>query len=237
MPDIRVVTPSELSSDFVWDSVNKKWTIVAQGGVDISNDEGNALTAGTDGGVFLNQSGLKRYRLVADNVNREIKLYELLPGETLDPITSTVVGTAAMSSLDASVDDVAIDNGILTFSDVQSGNSFVLDTNNFITAILKANSNSIAITGNGKNDELVMDLIVDPANGNLLKVTATGASVSEADILAIIQANQGTTTFTAVHDVDDGLKFNVNGVEQTIPTSRLLNTSDDVLGYLIAEPE
>lgn len=229
MTNVNVIQPSELGSDFVFDAQTKKWSIKPN----VSADVNNAIQ--DINGAFLDISTLKRYRIIQDNAARKIRLYEHAVNQ--DFSQALLIDEVDMISLDAQVDDVAISNGILIFTDTQTGSQLLFDTNSPIYSVLKANSNSITISGDGKTSELMMDLIVDPSTDNLLKVTAAGAMLDKNDILALLNsAGVGAVTFTAAHEpASNLLRLNVSGVEQTIATTRLLNSSGEVLGYLISE--
>ena len=232
MTNVYVIQPSEMGTDFEFDTTYQKWKLKNPV---ISTDNDNALYAGSDGGAFLANNEFKRYRIIQDNQARKIRFYTHNKDESFDAGSATLIDEVDMLSLDVQVDDVAISNGVITFTDVDTNTQLTFDTNSPIYQILTVNSNAINITGNGKDSALTIELIVDPSTDNLLKVTASGAILDKNDILALLNSNGvGTVNFTFAHDTNgQNLKVTINGTEQSVPTSRLLNSAGDVLGYVI----
>ena len=185
----------------------------------------------------MSSSKIKHYQLVQDNIARKIYLYQYSANESFDVSTAQLINEVDMLPLDAQVDDVAISNGVLTFTDTQTGTQLVFDTNSPIYQILHSNTTAINISGDGKNSALSIDLIVDTSTDNLLKITANGAVVDKNDILALLNSSGigATPTIVFSHDTaSENLKISIDGVDQTIATSKLVNTSGDVLGYVIS---
>lgn len=227
MPDITVIQPQELSTtDFVYSDGLFKLTKPA-----VSTDATNAIVAGTDGAAFLAASNLKKYRIVQDPLTSSILLYEYT-GDDFEVSTATLLDTVSVSLL---IDDIAISGTILTFTDIQSKQSLIFDTALPLYSIFSEASSSITATGNGKDTALVLDLVVDPVLGNLLKVSASGAAVDTADVIAAVNTHL-TQTLTLVNSKDTGVvSLTVGSAVATVPTSRLLNSAGQVLGYLLAE--
>ena len=185
----------------------------------------------------MSSSNIKHYQLVQDNVAREIYLYQYSANESFDLQTAQLISSIDMLSLESQVDDVAISNGVLTFTDTQTSTQLVFDTNSPIYQILHSNTTAINISGDGKNSALSIDLIVDTSTDNLLKITANGAVVDKNDILALLNSSGSGSAPTIVFSHDptaQNLKISIDGVDQTIATSTLVNTSGDVLGYVIS---
>ena len=229
MVNISIVQPVEMSANFLFDTIEKTWKI--NNSSLISSDSDNTLVL-EDEKLKVSRSNIKLYRLIQDNAARKILLYQFNANESFDVSTAQLINEVDMVSLDAQVDDVAISNGVLTFTDTQTSTQLVFDTNSPIYQILHSNTTAINISGDGKNSALSIDLIVDTSTDNLLKITANGAVVDKNDILALL--NSSTPTIVFSHDpTAQNLKISIDGVDQTIATSKLVNTSGDVLGHVI----
>jgi len=234
MPNISVVQPVEMSVNFLFDTIEKKWKI--NNSSLISSDSDNILVL-EDEKLKVSRSNIKLYRLIQDNAARKILLYQFNANEGFDVSTAQLIDEVDMVSLDDQVDDVAISNGVLTFTDTQTSTQLVFDTNSPIYQILHSNTTAINISGDGKNSALSIDLIVDTSTDNLLKITANGAVVDKNDILALLNSSGigATPTIVFSHDTaSENLKISIDGVDQAIATSKLVNTSGDVLGYVIS---
>ena len=230
MANISVVQPVEMSVDFFFDTIEKTWKI--NNSSLISSDSDSILVLEGDK-LKVSSSNVKLYRLIQDNAARKVLLYQFNANEDFDVSTAQLIDEVDMVSLDAQVDDVAISNGVLTFTDTQTDTQLVFDTNSPIYQILHSNTTAINISGDGKNSALSIDLIVDTSTDNLLKITANGAVVDKNDILALLNSSAPTIVFS--HDpASENLKISIDGVDQTIATSKLVNTTGDVLGYVIS---
>ena len=234
MPNISVVQPVEMSVNFLFDTIEQKWKI--NNSSLISSDSDSILVL-EDEKLKVSRSNIKLYRLIQDNAARKILLYQFNANESFDVSTAQLINEVDMVSLDAQVDDVAISNGVLTFTDTQTSTQLVFDTNSPIYQILHSNTTAINISGDGKNSALSIDLIVDTSTDNLLKITANGAVVDKNDILALLNSSGSGSAPTIVFSHDptaQNLKISIDGVDQTIATSTLVNTSGDVLGHVIS---
>ena len=234
MPNISVVQPVEMSVNFLFDTIEKTWKI--NNSSLISSDSDSILVLEGEK-LKVSRSNIKLYRLIQDNAARKILLYQFNANEGFDVSTAQLIDAVDMVSLDAQVDDVAISNGVLTFTDTQTSTQLVFDTNSPIYQILHSNTTAISISGDGKNSALTIDLIVDTSTDNLLKITANGAVVDKNDILALLNSSGigATPTIVFSHDpASENLKISIDGVDQTIATSTLVNTTGDVLGYVIS---
>ena len=234
MPNISVVQPVEMGVDFFFDTIEKTWKI--NNSSLISSDSDNILVL-EDEKLKVSRSNIKLYRLIQDNAARKILLYQFNANESFDVSTAQLINEVDMVSLDAQVDDVAISNGVLTFTDTQTSTQLVFDTNSPIYQILHSNTTAINISGDGKNSALSIDLIVDTSTDNLLKINANGAVVDKNDILALLNSSGigATPTIVFSHDpASENLKISIDDVDQTIATSKLVNTTGDVLGYVIS---
>lgn len=240
MVDVTVVQPSEMGTDFEFDTTAGKWKL--------------SSTVNTGG---VQADDIPKYQLVSVPAERKVKLFKWT-GTTFDQSTATLVGESDITQLELGVDDVDIAGTVLTFTDKESNQTITFDTSSPITSILKANSQAISLSGDGKTGALTATLIIDPATNNLAKVSATGLMVDKNDVLAYINANltfsatstgnsiaitvgDATQTVTAVnsntltHDLaNNQLKTAVNGVAATVATATLKNTAGTTLGAIIA---
>lgn len=233
MANISVVQPVEMSVNFLFDTIEKTWKI--NNSSLISSDSDNILVL-EDEKLKVSRSNIKLYRLIQDNAARKILLYQFNANESFDVSTAQLINEVDMVSLDAQVDDVAISDGVLTFTDKQTSTQLIFDTNSPIYQILHSNTTAINISGDGKNSALSIDLIVDTSTDNLLKITANGAVVDKNDILALLNSSGSGSAPTIVFSHDptaQNLKISIDGVDQNIATSKLVNTSGDVLGHVI----
>lgn len=228
MPDIQVIQPTELSAtDFVFK--DDKWNL-ARPYLDGQAD--NALDVGAEGGLVLPESKLKRYRIIPDGAESRLNFYEYY-GDVFDQATATLLDSVDIATISVEVDDFEINDTVILFKDVQSGKQITFDTALPIYEVLYRNSTSMQIQGNGKNSELVVDLIVDPDIGNLLKVTASGVIVSSDDIISIFN-RKIDESLGIQNDVDNSvLKVTLGEAEKTVGTSRLVNSAGVVLGYVL----
>jgi hypothetical protein len=235
MPNISVIQPIEMGTNFSFDTVEKKWKI--DNSTNISQEGDNILNLDESNKLKVSSSNIKHYQLVQDNIARKIYLYQYSANESFDVSTAQLINEVDMLPLDAQVDDVAISSGVLTFTDTQTGTQLVFDTDSPIYQILHSNTTAINISGDGKNSALSIDLIVDTSTDNLLKITANGAVVDKNDILALLNSSGSGSAPTIVFSHDptgQNLKISIDGAEQAIATSKLVNTSGDVLGYVIS---
>ena len=233
MKTLAVVTPNDLGTTFVFNAATGKYDVIVPG---VEESEGNALIKGPNGGPFLDKSKLKQVRLVQDTANKIIRLYEYPAGSVFDASTATVIGTASTETSEVAVDDVAIgDNGLLTFTDVQSGKTFELDTSSILRKILVANSKTIKAQGDGTaTSELSLDLIISTDDDNILQITEKGAHVSKNDILSLINAAKPNVGITVTKHFDENrIEFKVGDNTANLNVVQLQNCSGEALGYLI----
>lgn len=245
--DIQVVTPSDLGSEFTFSG--GKWHV----STGVSTDVGNVLTRGADNRPLLTSAAIKSnqktYVLSHDVANAKIVL-------TDSDGTQSYINAAV---LQGSMDDVDIsaDNTSITFIDKENGRTTTIDFSTFLTAINKANSNAIALSGDGKNTALTATLVLDPSAGNLLKVGVAGASVSQSDVLALLNSNTTVslsssansmsvtvngktssaniinTNTLAADSTTSTIKSTVNGVVASAAAVRLVDTNNNAIGVIL----
>ncbi len=208
---ISVLQPNELGADFAFNDTTKKWELSAEA---IANDE-----------------NLPKYRIVSDPTSHDIKLYKYTGEFDLD--TASLQGVANITQLQADIDDVGIDGGILNFTDVDTGESLTLDTNSILTQIITAHTKTVRLSGNGKDVALEADVIVD-SDQNILKVSTRGLTIDKNSLLALINANEANNTLAFTHDNSTKkITINVGNKTATLDTIPVVNTQGQVLGYMI----
>jgi len=202
MDKIQVVTPGNLGPQF--SLLGGKWQITGGG---VSGDTGNLLSLGTDSAPLLTAEAVKlnqlTYTFTYDSVANELVLIDSDGARSNVPI----------QSLEASLDEVAVSGTQITFADKDSPNeTLVVDFSTFLTAVARANTNAINISGDGTaGNPLTMDLVIDPNANNLLTVGVAGAMVDSNDILAILNANITNSISTS----NNTITSTVNGVTDT----------------------
>ena len=252
----QVVQPSDLGSQFAWDSGTSKWKIVGTG---VSTDANNVLTNGTDGSAFLSkvnvQTAQSTYTMAYNGTSKKIELTQITPiAGNVTPQTQ-VISSVDPIALQGQLDEITITNGsTITFTD--QGSPDVTYTMDFSTLMgkLTSNTNSISLSGDGKTGtELKANLILDPATDNLIKVSVSGTTVSKNDILALLNSNTNLTssvntmtvsingtshsaniinTYTAAIDSTNAVfKQQVNSVYANVGIIELVNSANVHIGF------
>lgn len=230
MTDVYIIQPSEMGEDFNFNTSTAKWEIAKK---IVSDQPENAIENYSETGAYLSKSDLKKYRIIQDNSDRKINLYEYSAALDFSESTALLIDSIDMVSFDLEVDDIEISNGVLTFTDKDTNQTLVFDTDSPIYQILSVNTNAVSVTGDGKVTPLSIDLTVDSSSDNLVKITTSGLMVDENDILDLLNRTGGID-FSFTNDSQNGyLKLTINGVDQTVATSRLLNTNGDLIGYIL----
>ena len=247
--DIQVVVPTDLGPEFTFSG--GKWHVNANGGV--SADAGNVLVAGTDAKARLTSAAIKSnqktYVLSLDAANGKIVLTDS------DGVQSYIDAAVLQGKMDDV--DISADGTSITFVDRENSRNTTINFSTFMTAVNKANSNAITLSGDGKATALTATLVVDPAAGNLLKVGVAGASVSQSDVLALLNssttvslsssANSMTVTVNgktssaniintntlAADSATSTIKSTVNGVVASAAAIRLVDTNNNAIGVML----
>lgn len=228
MTDIKIIQPDELSTQhFIFE--DNLWKLVIPS---VSADANNAITIGADGGSFLDTDQLKRYRIIPDTATNKLNLYEYI-GSSFDVNTATLLDSVDLSTISIEVDDVAIAGSVLTFTDVQAATQLIFDTALPLYEVLHEKSNSISIAGDGKTTPIEIDLLLDPDSKNLIKVSTAGVNLSSDDIIYVL--NQHIEQTLDLNNNTDGgtLDVTIGETTKTIATSRLINSSGVVIGYVL----
>ena len=247
--DIQVVVPSDLGPEFTFSG--GKWHVSANGGV--SADAGNVLAAGTDAKAMLTSAAIKAnqktYVLSLDAANGKIVLADS------DGVQSYIDAAVLQGNMDDV--DISADGTSITFVDRENSRNTTINFSTFMTAVNKANSNAITLSGDGKATALTATLVVDPAVGNLLKVGVAGASVSQSDVLALLNSNTTVslsssansmtvtvngktssaniinTNTLAADSATSTIKSTVNGVVASAAAIRLVDTNNNAIGVML----
>ena len=188
MKNIAILQPSELGSDFSFNAELGVWTVnfpaPIESVVAISPNVNNLIATGTDGGAYVDATKLIAHSLVQDTVNQKIHLYRFPAGTVFTVETATLVGSIDMVEMNGVFDDVVIAGNTITFRDAQTNASITLDTDTLQRVSSITTTNSIRATTVG--GELTLDVIVDPAAGNLLTSTVEGLEVNRLSVEAYI---------------------------------------------------
>lgn len=130
---LHVVETDEFGDDFEF--VDGKWKVrfppQTEPKYKLSADENNTVVLDVDETIHLDKTKLYAYIMVQDDEQAKVFLYRYPAGTEFDRTTATEVGAADMVEINALVDDIAITDAIIEFSDVHSGNALVFDTNQF----------------------------------------------------------------------------------------------------------
>jgi hypothetical protein len=195
------------------------------------------------------KSNQKTYVLSLDAANGKIVLTDS------DGVQSYINAAVLQGSMDDV--DISADGTSITFTDRENSRNTTINFSTFMTAVNKANSNAISLAGDGKTTALTATLVVDPAAGNLLKVGVAGASVSQSDVLALLNtsttaslsssansmsvtvngktssANIINTNTLAADSATSTIKSTVNGVVASAAAVRLVDTNNNAIGVML----
>lgn len=176
MKNIAILQPSELGSDFNFSQENGVWGVnfpaAVESDVNISQNTNNLIKVGTDGGAYVDATKLIAHALVQDNDNQKIHLYRFPAGTVFNKLTATLVGSVDMVELNGAFDDIAIVGNKITFKDTQTSTTLTLDTDTLQRVSRISSTNSISAMTSGGNVSL--DVIINPAAGNLLEYAYDG---------------------------------------------------------------
>jgi hypothetical protein len=195
------------------------------------------------------KSNQKTYVLSLDAANGKIVLTDS------DGVQSYINAAVLQGNMDDV--DISADGTSITFVDGENSRNTTINFSTFMTAVNKANSNAISLAGDGKTTALTATLVVDPAAGNLLKVGVAGASVSQSDVLALLNtsttvslsssansmsvtvngktssANIINTNTLAADSATSTIKSTVNGVVASAAAVRLVDTNNSAIGVML----
>ena len=176
MKNIAILQPSELGSDFNFSQENGVWGVnfpaAVESDVNISQNTNNLIKVGTDGGAYVDATKLIAHALVQDNDNQKIHLYRFPAGTVFNKLTATLVGSVDMVEMNGAFDDIAIVGNKITFKDTQTSTTLTFDTDTLQRVSRISSTNSISAMTSGGNVSL--DVIINPAAGNLLEYAYDG---------------------------------------------------------------
>lgn len=224
---ISLIQPHELGDDFYLDQ--GVWKInfptTATPPPPISNDARNIIKNVADG-MFVDQRDRLAYAMVQDNQTQKIQLWQFPADITFDTATATMVSEIDMLAMNGQFDDIAIDEGVVTFTDVQSGLTLTLNTNELQRVGSIKSSSTIAVTEAA--GVLKMSVKVDPKESNLFEVTTQGMQVSTDRIDAIFDkelAARSIHTQEILPNEEIGLQHVIGDQIINIPKVMLANTA------------
>lgn len=220
---LSVIQPHELGDDFYLEEGIWKVKFKASGGgsVGLSADGDNALTTGTDGGIYLPESLLNAYALVQDNGSAKINLYRFQAGEVFNIETAELVSSVNLIELRGVFDDVAIDGAVITFTDADSGLTLSIDTDNLQKVSDIVGSNTISV--NSLNGVTTLGVKVSEEANNAITVKEDGLHVT---------GGSGGELVQTLAEVEDGLCFAIGDQHLVVPQILLADINGSAIGYI-----
>lgn len=224
---ISLIQPQELGPDFVLDQGIWKvnFPSVATPPPPISNDARNIIQNVGDG-MYVDQRNRLAYAMVQDNQTQKIQLWQFPADEVFNTDTATMVSEIDMLAMNGQFDDIAIDEGVVTFTDVQTGSTLTLNTNELQRVGNIKSTNTVTVTETA--GVLKFSAKLDPKANNLLEVTAGGLQVAPAKIDQIFAAELAKLdvhTQTIVPDEEIGLQHVIGDQIIAIPKLMLANSA------------
>lgn len=230
---ISLIQPHELGDDFYLDQ--GVWKInfptTATPPPPISNDARNIIKNVADG-MFVDQRDRLAYAMVQDNQTQKIQLWQFPADSVFDIATATMVSEIDMLAMNGQFDDIAIDEGVVTFTDVQSGLTLTLNTNELQRVGSIKSSSTIAVTETA--GVLKMSVKVDPKESNLFEVTTQGMQVSTDRIDTIFGdklAAAGIHIQSMARNYD-GISHVIGDQIIDIPKVQLVNTAGEEIALV-----
>lgn len=233
MNTVALIQPSELGADFKFEG--GKWQVnfptSATPPPPISNNARNIIK--DSAGMFIDKRDRLAYALIQDNDSQKIRLYSHPQDELFNLESATLASEIDMLAMNGQFDDIAIDEGVITFTDVQTGSTLTLNTNELQrVGSLKA-SNSVAVAEDVGILKLTAKLDTNP--NNLLKVTSGGLEVSPDRIEELFNSKLAAANIHTqeMFKVTDHKVGHVIGDQLlSIPKVRLENTGGVFLGSI-----
>lgn len=224
---ISLIQPQELGPDFVLDQGiwKVKFPTTATPPPPISNDARNIIQNVGDG-MYVDQRNRLAYAMVQDNQTQKIQLWQFPADEVFNTDTATMVSEIDMLAMNGQFDDIAIDEGVVTFTDVQTGSTLTLNTNELQRVGNIKSTNTVTVTETA--GVLKFSAKLDPKANNLLEVTAGGLQVSPDNIQDIFDAEiakRDIHTQSILPDEAIGLKHVIGDQIIAIPKVRLANSA------------
>ena len=184
---ISLIQPQELGPDFYLDQGVWKvnFPTTATPPPPISNDARNIIQNVGDG-MYVDQRDRLAYAMVQDNQTQKIQLWQFPADIAFSTDTATMVSEIDMLAMNGQFDDIAIDEGVVTFTDAQTGLTLTLNTNELQRVGSIKSTNTVTVTETA--GVLKLTAKIDPKANNLLEVTAGGLQVSPDKIEQIFNA-------------------------------------------------
>lgn len=235
MKTIAVIQPSEMGADFKFE--NGYWNVVFPEGVQpppsVSTDANNALVKGEDNGAFLDKGLLLAYAMVQDNTTKKINLYSFPAGTVFAEETATLVSSVDMIELNGVFDDIAIADGVLTFTDADTGLTLTLDTKTLQRISDITAGDGVAV--DELNGVVTLSVKIADTGDNLASVGPEGLQVSGANVVRHLNENRFNQQRHEVDIVDESgplIKHTVGNEELTIPAIMLVNSAGENIGVV-----
>ena len=224
---ISLIQPNELGPDFYLDQGVWKvnFPTVATPPPPISNDARNIIQNVGDG-MYVDQRDRLAYAMVQDNQTQKIQLWQFPADIAFDINTATMVSEIDMLAMNGQFDDIAIDEGVVTFTDVHTGLTLTLNTNELQRVGSIKSTNTVTVTETA--GVLKLSAKIDPKANNLLEVKAGGLQVSPDKIQDIFNAEiakRDIHTQSILPDEVVGLKHVIGDQIINIPKAMLANTA------------
>lgn len=233
---VSLIQPSELGSNFrlesgVW---HVNFPTTATPPPPISNDARNIIKNTADG-MFVDARDRLAYALVQDNTDQKIRLYSHPQGTPFDIATATLASEIDMLAMNGQFDDIAIEDGIITFTDAQTGLTLTLNTNELQRVGNLVGSDSVRISESA--GVMTVYAKINPQEDNLLEVTPGGLRVS-TDRIDTIFGDKLATADIHVQSMArnyDGISHVIGDQITVIPKVALANSAGNVIA-LVNEP-
>ena len=231
---ISLIQPSELGPDFYLDQGVWKvnFPTTATPPPPISNDARNIIQNVGDG-MFVDQRNRLAYAMVQDNQTQKIQLWQFPADTVFSTDTATMVSEIDMLALNGQFDDIAIDEGVITFTDVQTGSTLTLNTNELQRVGNIKSTDTVTVTETA--GVLKFSAKLDPKANNLLEVVAGGLQVAPAKIEQIFNdelAKLDIHTQTIYPNAEIGLEHVIGDRIIDIPKVMLANSAGVALAMV-----
>ncbi len=239
MKTISIIQADELGPDFRLEG--GIWKVNFPAGNEpikvISDDVGNAIKKGTDGGGFISEDLLSAYALVQDTNAQKIHLYSFPAGTEFDVTTATLVSTVNLIEMNGVFDDVAIEDGVLTFTDADTGQTLSLDTRTLQRiGDIKAGE---GVTVSELNGVLTIAVKLLDSADNLIQSTPEGLLVSKQALQGLVEGSGVGDFKQKVTPMNNGeeLCVVVGNEHLVIPQMAIANTSGEIIALFDDIPE
>ena len=224
---ISLIQPQELGPDFYLDQGvwKVKFPTTATPPPPISNDARNIIQNVGDG-MYVDQRDRLAYAMVQDNQTQKIQLWQFPADIAFSTDTATMVSEIDMLAMNGQFDDIAIDEGVVTFTDAQTGLTLTLNTNELQRVGSIKSTNTVTVTETA--GVLKLSAKIDPKANNLLEVTAGGLQVSPDKIGQIFNAEMAKRdvhTQSILPGGEIGLKHVIGDQIINIPKVMLANSA------------